>query len=174
MLIICPAALWLYAGYTVFRMLFIMKQGNKFIWNDIFHSENWSSNIISTLVMFYCKTFYFTSFIALCLIFCLCSWYDNWIRLCLALKLGQPVHHSYKVTNYNERITPTWCRIVQNVMLPFSVSLMALRPLMETVFSCACQPHLRLSNSSTKYQIHHIINLIETYSYWKLRLAENV
>lgn len=138
-----------------------------------FHSENWSSNIISKLT-FYCKTFCFTSFIALCFIFCLCSWCDNWIHLYLALKLAQPVHHSLKVTNYNERITPTWCRTLQNVMLPFNVSLMALGPLMKTVFSCSCQPHLHIFNSSTKYQIDHIINLIETYSYWKLRLAENV
>lgn len=153
MLIQCPAALWLYAGYTVFRMLFLMKQGNKFVWNDIFTQKTGHLTLFLHL-MFYCTiTFCFTPFIALVgfLNFCLCSWY-NWIHWYLTPTLAQSVHSSYRVTNYNERIIPTCCRILQSVMLPFKILLlMDLRPSMKS-FSCACQPHLHLSNSSTKYQ----------------------
>lgn len=134
-----------------------------------FHSENWSSNIISTPLL--CFTlmviFCFTSFVALKLGFQSSAFVDGMIIKFIDTWLpGCPMclYVTNLTYNYDERITLPYCRIWQNTMQPFKVLfLMAPRPSLNFFF-------LHLSASPTSYfqfihKVPTVINLIEIYYY---------
>lgn len=147
-------------------MLFLIKQENKSVWNDIFTHK---TGHLTLFLYSYVLLININIFITFHTVFKL--GFKSALPLGLVWSLNSLIHDiqvsptgSYIADlPATMRVIPAYCRISLNIMMP---PLMAPRLLVNLFpplrfVSLIC---IFFSSSSTKYQIEHILNLIEILS----------